>query len=99
MGSNRINRKKRNRNSPMVPTYVAQSQRVAWKIDHDDGRKSWARLLTIITYRSSHIPTRTMIDAMNRVTGLPRMRLNQSIWGATILQVISSQYVPAYGPV
>src|SRR5215467_7790427 len=30
MGSRRMNAKNRNRNRPMVPMYVAQSQRVAW---------------------------------------------------------------------
>src|SRR5580704_4813688 len=31
IGSSRMKRKNRNVNSPMVPTYVAQSQRVGWK--------------------------------------------------------------------
>src|SRR5579871_1301353 len=37
MGSSRINRKNRNRNNPIVPQYVAQSQRVAWNSDQDEG--------------------------------------------------------------
>src|SRR5689334_21804491 len=49
MGSRRMNRKNRNRKSPMVPRYVPQSQRVPWKRPHEDGTKSCARLLTIIT--------------------------------------------------
>src|ERR1035438_2962022 len=91
MGNKRINRKNRNRNKPMVPAKVNTSQRVAWKIPQEEGRKSCARLDTMIMKRSSHMPTSTTIDETNSNAGFVRTRLIQRNCGAMMLQLISSQ--------
>ena len=54
-----MNRNSRQKNSPIVPMNVAQSQIVGWYMPHDDGRKSRCRLVTTITKRSSHMPMLT----------------------------------------
>ena len=44
-----------------------QSQKVGWYMPHDEGRKSRCRLSTMITKRSSHMPTFTMSEMMNSI--------------------------------
>ena len=50
----------------MVPRKVDMSQNVRWYMPHDDGRKSRCRLVTMMTKRSSHMPTLTTIEMTNR---------------------------------
>ena len=81
-----IGRKRRNRNSsvrnrPIVPTKVDQSQNVGWYMPHDDGRKSRCRLVTMMTNRSSHMPTLTISEMTNSDGTLVRTRLNHSTCG------------------
>ena len=45
----------------------------------------------MITKRSSHMPTSTIIDQMKSTTVLPRTFLNQSALGAITLQAMSTQ--------
>src|SRR5579864_1471635 len=47
MGSERMNRKNRKKNRPMVPTYVATSQIVGQYNAQEDGKKSRDRLTTM----------------------------------------------------
>src|ERR1017187_3035845 len=91
IGSRRMNSMNRNRNSPIVPRYVAQSQRVASKTRHEEGRLSCARLATMITKRSSHMPTSTISDQMKSTTVLLRTFLNQRALGAITLHAMSTQ--------
>ena len=59
---------------------------------HDDGRKSRCRLVTMMTKRSSHMPTLTMSDDDEQQTGDVAATLrNQSICGVRTLQKISAQ--------
>ena len=60
-GSTRTNRNMRVVKRPIVPKNVMKSQVVGEYISHDDGRKSRCRLVTMMTNRSSHIPTLTNI--------------------------------------
>src|ERR1700730_10200665 len=61
-GRTRTNRKIRVTNIPMVPTKVAQSQKVGLYRPQAEGTKSRVRLITTITNRSSHIPIFTTMD-------------------------------------
>ena len=45
---------------------------------HDEGMKSRLSEVTMMTKRSSHMPTPTNNDMMNSATVLVRMLLNQS---------------------
>src|SRR5687767_14963107 len=83
----------------MVPMNIDQSNIVGLYIAHDDGRKSRFKLVTIMTNRSSHIPTDTTIEIKNSQNGLSRNRLNHSSWIDIPLQKISIQYDHIYGPV
>ena len=67
------------------------SQMVGRNIPHEDGRKSRCRLVTMITKRSSHIPTLTINETMNSPGACFRTRLNHSTCGARILQKSSAQ--------
>src|SRR4029077_12469244 len=93
------NRNSRDRNSPMVPMNVDQSQNVGAYIPQDEGRKSRCRLVTMMTNRSSHMPTFTMIEMTNSAGTLVRTRLNHRACGVAMLQKIRAQYCSAYGPV
>src|SRR5258708_371146 len=98
-GSTRTKRRKRQRNSPIVPANVDQSQNVGRYIPHELGRKSLCSEITTITNRSSHIPTFTTSASTNTVCGLTRTRRDQSSCGTTMLQKSSAQYAGQYGPV
>src|SRR5262245_34806005 len=91
MGRKRMNRKSSDRNSPIVPRYVAQSQRVGVYIPQEEGRKSRCRLVTTMTKRSSHIPMLTMIETTNSTGMLERILRDHSTWGATPLHRMSVQ--------
>src|ERR1035437_3873245 len=91
IGRRRMNSINRTRNSPMVPRYVAQSQRVDSKTRHEEGRLSCARLATMITKRSSHMPTSTISDQTKSTTVLLRTFLNHRALGAITLQAMSTQ--------
>ena len=56
-----------------------------------DGRKSRLNETTIITNRSSHMPTFTSRATINIIHGVVRHRLNQNTCGATTLQKIMIQ--------
>ena len=74
----------------MVPVYMP----------HDDGRKSRCRLVTMMTYRSSHIPMLTTIEITNSTTGEVRTFLHHSNCGMRPLHVtISDQRTTSTGPV
>src|SRR5262245_34009089 len=78
---------------------VDQSQNVGWYIPHDDGRKSRCRLVTMMTNRSSHMPTLMISDRMKSPTTLVRTRFSHNNCGMITLQRRSPQYVHQYGPV
>ena len=58
---------------------------------HDEGRKSRCRLVTMMTKRSSHMPTFTISEMTNSAATFVRTRLNHSTCGMTTLQRISAQ--------
>ena len=68
-----------------------QSQSVPAYMPQDEGRKSRCRLVTMITKRSSHMPTLTTSEMTNRNGTLVRRFLIQSRLGATTLQRMSAQ--------
>src|SRR6185436_12432322 len=94
-GKNRINRNNKLRKSPIVPRNIEKSQIVGLYIAHDDGRKSRCKLVTMITNRSSHIPTLTMIEIINSSATFPRARRDHRICGIKILHRINDQYAAA----
>ena len=66
-----------------MPASVTQSQIVPWYMPQDDGMKSRCRLVTTITYRSSHIPM-FMTRAMDSKThGRDRTHADQRNCGVT----------------
>src|SRR5436190_491250 len=83
-------------NRPSVPTYVIQSHIVPAYMPQDDGRKSRLRLVTTMTYRSSHMPVFTTSEIRNSSGTFVRTRLNQSVCGITPLQKIRNQYAYQY---
>src|SRR5262245_8327068 len=85
------------KNSPNVPINVAQSQMVGAYRPQVLGTYSRVSVTTI-TYRSNHMPIRTIIDTTNRTTGFSRHFFTQSTCGATKLQKIRHQYDQPYGP-
>src|SRR5476649_1165778 len=91
IGRKRRNRNSSDRNRPIVPRNVDQSQNVGAYRPHDEGRKSRCKLSTMITNRSSHMPTFTTSAMMNRLGMLVRICLNHSSCGMTTLQRISAQ--------
>ena len=91
IGRNRRNRNNSVRNRPIVPRKVDQSQNVGAYMPQDEGRKSRCRLSTMMTKRSSHMPTLTTSAMMKSSGTLVRTRLNQSICGMTTLHRISAQ--------
>ena len=62
-------------------------------MSHDDGRKSRCSDVTMITKRSSHIPTLTISDRMNSQVRFVRSFFDHSVCGIRPLQKISAQYV------
>jgi hypothetical protein len=84
----RTNRNTSHTNKPTVPSQVAQSHTVPEYMPHADGRKSRVRLVTTITYRSSHMPVFTSSAMKNSSQMFVRTRLNQSVCGTTPLQKI-----------
>ena len=58
---------------------------------HEDGRKSALRLVTTMTYRSSHMPIFTMIETANSTHTFRRAQGSQKICTATQLQAINCQ--------
>src|ERR671911_302760 len=64
----------------------------------DEGMKSRLSEVTMITKRSSHMPTFTKSDMMNRSAVLVRTLLNHSAWIITTLIEMSVQYDQPYGP-
>src|SRR5215471_4527031 len=99
-----IGRKRRNRNSsarnrPMVPANVEMSHLVGANMPQDDGRKSRLRLTTMMTNRSSHMPTLMTIEITHSARGFTRVFLNHNSCGIAMLQRISNQYATRYGPV
>src|SRR3954471_12481668 len=91
IGRKRRNRNSSDRNRPMVPMKVDQSQNVGAYMPHDEGRKSRCRLSTMITKRSSHMPMLTMIEITNSAGTVVRIFLNHSSCGMTTLHKISAQ--------
>src|SRR5688500_20330218 len=67
-------------------------------MSHEDGRKSRCSEVTMMTNRSSHMPTLTISAMMNSHVVLVRSRLIHSVCGIRPLQKISAQYDHAYGP-
>ena len=78
IGTNLTNKKSNVKKKPIVPINIDQSNIVGLYIAHDDGKKSLCKLVTIITKRSSHIPTLTIIEIRNSQKSLSRNRLNHS---------------------
>ncbi len=76
IGKNLMNRKINVKNIPMVPINIDQSNGVGEYIAHDDGKKSRCKLVTIMTNRSSHIPTLTINEMIKSQNSLSRKRLN-----------------------
>ena len=70
IGRKRTNRKINVKKNPIVPTNIDQSKIVGEYIAHEDGRKSRCRLVTIMTKRSSHIPTLTTSEIINNQNAL-----------------------------
>ena len=62
------------------------------------GRKSRVSETTMITNRSSHMPTLTSKATISIIQGVVRHRLNQKACGAATLQKTMVQYAQAYGP-
>src|SRR6266446_9684270 len=59
IGRYRIKRRKSERKMPNVPAKVPISTQVGWYICQEEGRKSVASEVTIMTKRSNHIPAFT----------------------------------------
>ena len=70
---------------------MPKSHRVGAYMPHDDGRKSRCRLTTMMTKRSSHMPTLTSSDRMNSRTTLSRTLRNQNSWIMHALIAMSIQ--------
>src|SRR4051812_8081856 len=88
IGRNRMNRKSRERNRPIVPRKVIQSHIVPRYMPHDDGRKSRCRLVMTITKRSIHMPALTNMATMKRPTAEERTLRSHSACGARRLHTI-----------
>ena len=84
--------------NPMVPPNIMKSQRVGAYMSHDDTRKSRCSDVTMMTKRSSHMPTLTMRERMNSHVVLLRSFFDHIVCGIRPLQKISAQYDQAYGP-
>ena len=76
---------------PNAPTMVPMSTQVGVKRSHELGRKSLARLVTMITKRSNHMPTFTKSDSTNMMGMLVRIFLNQKSCGVITLQLTMIQ--------
>src|SRR5262249_1102043 len=98
IGSKRMKRNVINMNWPIVPKNKPKSQRVGEYKVQDDGRKSRLKLTTIITKRSSHIPTLIDIEMPNSQYTLVRIGRIQSSCGMRIFVRMSSQYAQPIGP-
>src|SRR6266567_3614097 len=98
IGRKRMNKNNRVRNNPTLPKSVAQSQTVGKNMPQADGTKSRCKLVTMMTNRSSHMPRFTDSATMKRVSGLRRMRVDQSACGTSTLKNISAQNIQPYGP-
>src|SRR5439155_18285025 len=98
IGRKRTNRNSSDKNKPMLPKSVAQSQKVGKYICQLEGRKSRCKLVTTMTKRSTHIPRFTDRAMKNRTTGLVRTPFDQSACGTTTLRKIKVQKIHAYGP-
>ena len=90
-GMKRTNRKNRVKKRPMVPMNVDQSHIVGWYMPHDEGRKSRCSEVTMMTNRSSHIPTFVNIAQMNRATALVRTFLIHRNCGEITLHTMRAQ--------
>src|SRR5690606_426652 len=97
-GSSRMNRKNSVENRPKLPMKSDQSQNVEMKSPQEESRKSFVSDTAMITKRSSHMPTLTMMEMMNSARGLCLTRLNHSGWMATRLQKINAQKNCAWSP-
>src|SRR3954451_2049848 len=91
MGKKRTNKRKRVRNRPIEPYRTALSQIVAEKLYHMDGTKSRCRLVTMIMYRSIHMPNSTTQASPKSRFGLMRFTLHHSACGITTLHAITAQ--------
>src|SRR5437899_10613376 len=86
------------RNSPMLPSRVAQSQNVGMYIFQLEGTKSRAKLVTTMTNRSTHIPTLAESATRNSAISFVRIFRDHSSCGSTQLSVINTQNTQPYGP-
>src|SRR3990172_12271051 len=74
--------------SPKLPREIPTSTYVGRYVPHTYGSKSWAGDVTMITNRSSHIPTFTSRDTTRRYVVFLRRRLAKSVRGTRELQKI-----------
>src|SRR6267378_3591126 len=91
--------RKQVKNSPKLPTSVPTSMTVGRYIDQLDGKKLRCSDVTMITNRSSHMPTFTRIDTTNSAATFCLMRRAHSNCGAITLHATMVQKHHAYGPV
>ena len=91
IGRYRQNKRKSVPNNPNAPIIVPRSTHVGVKKSQLVGRKSFARLVTIITKRSNHMPMFTTRHSANIIGMLVRMLLNQNNCGVITLQLTMIQ--------
>ena len=93
-------KRQNNRNStpkrPNAPNMVPMSTQVGTNRSQLEGKKSLARLVTMITKRSNHMPTLTKRLRMNISGMLVRTFLNQKSCGVMTLQLTMIQYAHEY---
>ena len=77
---------------------VPMSTHVGVNMSHELGKKSLARLDTMITKRSNHMPTLTTIESTNMIGMLVRSFLNQKSCGVMTLQLTMIKYAHQYWP-
>src|SRR5205823_2602097 len=94
-GRKRMKRYKSVTNSPMEPMNIDQSHGLPWYMPQEDGRKSRLRLITIITYRSSHMPMLMIPANRKSAAGCWRIVLNHKSCGMITLHVHNAQYIDA----
>ena len=94
-GRKRTNRSTSVKNRPKPRDRIPKSNIVGEKWPQLDGRKSRDKEVTMMTYRSNHMPTLTRMP-MTNITGiLVRTFLNQKSWGIMTLQLTMIQYAAA----
>jgi hypothetical protein len=75
------------RKRPKLPKKVPMSTQVGVNTSQEEGRKSFARLVTMITNRSNHMPTFTSRLSTNMIGIDVLIALNQKSCGVMTLQL------------